>query len=61
MVHTDKLNVNDLLKEFYLIQDISSNEGLPLGMLRTVTADYISFLELKGFVKLKAQPVYFCD
>jgi hypothetical protein len=61
MVHSDKMNKNEILKEFYQIQGIASNTGLDYKQLHNITQDFISFLELKGFKKLKTQSVYFCD
>lgn len=61
MVHSDKIDKNGILKEFYCMLGISSNTGLDYETLRTITQDFIAFLELKGFVKLKTQSVIFCD
>ena len=59
MVHSDKMDKNKILKEFYHIQGITSYKGLDYRILRTITEDFISFLELKGFNILKTQSVYF--
>ena len=61
MIHSDRMDKNEILKEFYQIQGITSNKGLDYRILRTITEDFISFLELKGFKKLETQSVYFCD
>jgi len=61
MVHIEKIDKTEILKEFYQIQGITSNTGLDYKTLRTITEDFISFLELKGFKKLKTQQVHFCD
>jgi len=61
MVHSNKIDENEILKEFYQIQGIESNTGLDYRKLYNVTQDYIAFLELKGFKKLKTYAVYFCD
>lgn len=61
MVHSDKIDKNDIMIEFYQIQGINSNVGLDYNILRTITIDFIAFLELKGFKKLETQSVYFCD
>ena len=61
MVHSDKLDVNEILNEFYRIHGITSNTGLSDKVLRTVTEDFICFLEFEGFNKLKTKPIYFCD
>lgn len=61
MVHSDKIDKNEILKEFYQIQGITSNTGLDYRKLYDITQDFISFLELKGFKRLETQSVYFCD
>lgn len=61
MVHSDKIDKNEILKEFYQIQGIISNTGLDYRKLYDITQDFISFLELKGFKRLETQSVYFCD
>lgn len=61
MIHSDKIDKNEILKEFYQIQGITSNKGLDYKILRNITEDFISFLELKGFKRLETQSVYFCD
>jgi hypothetical protein len=61
MVHSDKMDKNEILKEFYQVQGIASNTGLDYRQLYNITQDFISFLELKGFKRLKTQSVYFCD
>jgi len=61
MTHPKSLDKDEILKEFYQIQGISSYNGLSYEMLRTITEDFISFLTLKGFTKLKTQPIYFSD
>ena len=61
MVHSDAMDKKEILKEFYQIHGIPSNKGLDYKVLSTITEDFISFLELKGFKKLETQPVYFCD
>ena len=61
MVHSDKIDKNEILKEFYQVQGIISNTGLDYRQLYNITQDFISFLELKGFKRLETQSVYFCD
>lgn len=61
MVHSDKMDKNEILKEFYEIQGITPNTGLGYGQLYNITQDFISFLELKGFKRLETQSVYFCE
>lgn len=61
MIHSDKMDKNEILKEFYGIQGITSNKGLDDRKLYDITQDFISFLELKGFKRLETQSVYFCD
>jgi len=61
MVHSDKINKDEILKEFYQIQGITSNRGLDDRELYSTTQDFIAFLELKGFKKLQTQSIYFCD
>jgi hypothetical protein len=61
MVHTDKLNVDEITKEFYQIQGITSNKWLDYRELHNITQDFISFLELKGFSRLETEVMYFCD
>ncbi len=60
MIHSDKIDKNEILKEFYEIQGITSSKGLDYRILRTITEDFILFLELKGFKRLETQSVYFC-
>lgn len=61
MVHHEKMNKNEILDEFYKINNISSNVGLGQDLLKTITNDFIVFLELKGFRKLKTESVIFSD
>ena len=61
MVSSDKHNANELFKEFYELMGIESNEGLSMRYQREMTEDFIAFLELKGFSKLKTEQIYFCD
>lgn len=61
MVHSEKLIVDDILKEFYEIQGINSMSGLDYEMLNTITDNFIAFLELKGFNRLYPNIIYFCD
>ncbi len=61
MVHSDKMDKNEILKEFYQIQGITSNTGLDYLELRDITKNFIAFLYFKGFKKLETQSVYFCD
>jgi hypothetical protein len=61
MVHSDKMDRNEILKEFYQTQGITSNTELDYRQLYNITQDFISFLEIKGFKRLKTQSVYFCD
>lgn len=60
MVHSDKIDKNEILKEFYQMQGIVSNIGLKNNQLQNITEDFIQFLELKGFKRLETQKVYFC-
>ena len=59
MVHKDKLRVYDILKEFYDIKGIKSNDGLSLDMLSEINGEFIEFLESKGFTELKTNKVLF--
>ena len=61
MVTTEKLNLDELLKEFYILEGIESNTGLDIRIMRETTENFISILELKGFNKLKTKKIYFCD
>jgi hypothetical protein len=61
MVHSDTLNRDELMSEFYTIRGISSNRGLCYRDLYGITEDFVAFLEMKGFVRLQTQVVYFCD
>ncbi len=61
MVHTEKLDVNEVLNEFYVVQGIASNKELDYRILNEVTTDFIAFLELKGFYKLNTHKVIFSD
>ena len=61
MVHSEKIDKGYLLKEFYKIQGILSNQGLSNETLSTINDDFIAFLELKGFRMLETEMIYFCD
>lgn len=61
MVHSDKMNKDEILKEFYHIMGISSNVGLDYRIIRGLIEDFVSFLEMKGFKKLETEIIYFCD
>jgi hypothetical protein len=61
MIYSEKVNKDEILKEFYQIQGISSCDGLSYKKLSTITEDFIAFLELKGFKKLRTHEVYFSD
>ena len=61
MTHPEKLDTTKILKEFYDVQGINSNTGLSQKQLKTVTQDFVCFLEIKGFTKLKPKQVYFSD
>jgi len=61
MVHSDKIDKDEILKEFYQARGIASNTGLDYRELGNVTKDFIAFLHSKGFKKLETRPVYFCD
>jgi hypothetical protein len=61
LVHSDKINKSELIKEFCEINNISSINGLDYRKLYQYTEDFIAFLELKGFTKLKTYEVLFCD
>lgn len=60
MIHSDKVDKDEILKEFYQIQSITSNIGLNNNQLQNITENFIQFLELKGFKRLETQKVYFC-
>jgi hypothetical protein len=61
MVHHEKMDKNEILNEFYKINNITSNIGLNENLLRTITKDFIVFLELKGFRKLVTESIIFTD
>jgi hypothetical protein len=61
MVHPEKMNEKELMKEFYGLQGIDSDSGLSCKQLQTVTDDFICFLELHGFKELKTYEVCFSD
>lgn len=61
MVHSEILDVEEIYKEFYKFQNIDSNEGLDYRMLYSITQDFIAFLELKNFTKLKTNKIHFTD
>lgn len=61
MVHPKKINKSELLKEFYRLAGITSQEGLSYSKLETINKDFIAFLELKGFKKLRTYEVLFSD
>jgi|GEM_PF-4641606 len=62
MVSPDFHNFPFLDKEFFELEGINSFKGLDYRKLREHTANYISFLELKGFKKLKMnREILFCD
>lgn len=61
MVHSDKLNTEEIFQEFYKTQGIESNTGLDYRELYKTTKDFIAFLFLKGFKSLNTEKIYFCD
>lgn len=61
MVHDDKLDKEEILKEFCSLKGIESNKGLDYKILNRITEEFVLFLESKGFKKLKTDPIYFCD
>ena len=61
MVHSEKIDKDILLNEFYNIEGIKSNEGLDYNKLYAITGNFIAFLELKGFTKLETEKICFTD
>lgn len=61
MVHDDKLDKEEILKEFCALKGIKSNKGLDYKILNRITEEFVLFLESKGFKRLKTDPIYFCD
>lgn len=61
MVHFNKFDTRELFSEFYKLEGITSFNELNYKNKRDVTENFIAFLELKGFQKLKTIPIYFCD
>jgi hypothetical protein len=61
MIHSDKLDLDNLLDEFYRLKGIKSYRGLSEDVLRTINNDFISFLRKRGFKRLETQSIYFCD
>jgi len=61
MVSNEKHRQKKLLKEFYDIYNIKSSSGMDSSMLDKLTEDFICFLEMKGFTKLKTYEVCFSD
>jgi hypothetical protein len=61
MVSSDKHDTEAIFNEFYKLIGIESNTGLGRMILMDIREDLIAFLELKGFFKLKTNPIYFCD
>lgn len=61
MVSPEELDVDKLLKEFYDLVGIESNHKVNHVLLYEITEDFVSFLELKGFSRLKTNVVYFSD
>jgi hypothetical protein len=61
MVSSEKHDVKGIFSEFYTFMGIKSNTGLRHTILTEIREDFIAFLELKGFSKLKTNPIYFCD
>ena len=61
MVSSEKHDTKGIFNEFYKLMGIESNTGLGRLILMDIREDFISFLELKGFSKLKTEAIYFCD
>lgn len=61
MVSDEKHGLKTLLKEFYEIEGITSTHGNDYKKLNAITNNFIAFLQLKGFKKLKTKEIYFCD
>ena len=61
MVSSDKHDTKGLFNEFYELMGIKSNIGLDYRILTEIREDFIAFLKLKGFSKLKTVSIYFCD
>lgn len=61
MASEQKYVVKDLIKEFHIINETERLNLLNYFKLRELTENFISFLELKGFKKLKTNEVLFSD
>ena len=61
MVSDEKLNIENLQKEFCDIERIPSFKGLEVHNLSMLTDKFILFLKTKGFRKLQTTELYFCD
>jgi hypothetical protein len=61
MVSKGKFNENDLVREFCGLSGIVSTSGIPNKILPSITNDFIIYLELKGFTKLKTYKIHFSD
>jgi hypothetical protein len=61
MVSSNKIDVYEIMKEFYNIKGITSSCDLDYSILREVTQDFIVFLKSKGFNKLETCDVLFSD
>ena len=61
MVSKDDISTDNIIKDFLDINGLKSTKGLHLNKLRDYTEDFIAYLELLGFEKLKTKQIYFCD
>jgi hypothetical protein len=61
MVSSEELDINKIEKEFLNTWGLSSTKGIDISCLNELTTEFIKFLEVKGFSKLKTKKIYFCD
>ncbi len=61
MVSTEKMDVKEVIKDFCVFMNIPDIKGLPDNKLYEITQEFIEYLEMIGFNKLKTTQVYMCD
>jgi hypothetical protein len=62
MVSTEKMIVQDIIKDFCEMMEIPSIKGLPWNTnFYEMTEEFVTYLELRGFSKLQTTEVYLCD
>ncbi len=61
MVSEEKKDVKEIIKDFCVFMNIPDIKGLPSNKLYDMTQEFIEYLKMIGFTKLKTTEVYMCD